>query len=104
MQSWNKGLPSSNKKMGPQSVLVSLCIDLFHSGWIRFDFKFKYVGVELLQKWEHNLWKDRGIEISELPVLNTVLWISGINIDKFLLLLSGKFIAEYCILIYFPFL
>ena len=90
--------------MGPQSILVGLCIDLFHSSWIRFDFNFKYVGVELLQKLEDNLWKDRGIEISELPVFNIVFWISGINIDKFLLLLSGKFIAEYCILIYFLFL
>ena len=47
---------------------MGLCIDLFHSGWIRFDSNFKYVGVELLQKSEDNLWKDRGIEISELPV------------------------------------
>ena len=41
-------VPNKDKKMSQQSILVVLCLILFHLGW-NVILKCQYLGVELLQ-------------------------------------------------------
>ena len=75
--------------------ICELMLSLIPFGW-SVVFKCQYLGVELRQARRQSLEPDIGVEMSELS--NRFFFISDINLVKSLQIVSGKFVAEYCLL------